>query len=233
MNGHIDRFGEGYFERGEGSGYVNYSWRPDLIWPRVQAIIRATEIQPPDKILDFGCAKGFYVRCLRREGFLAFGIDVSSYALSHAPEDVRPFLYLRSEKGLSSFGDREFDLTIAKDVLEHLTVNELEETVKGLFRVSKKLIVTVPICDTNRRYINNGDELDVSHSIRFTLEEWMDLLGATIYYSALCKSLKAEKSRGTLCTIIDTWGGWAVRRKYAPGAAMERVGQAFLCPTLL
>jgi hypothetical protein len=203
MNEPIDRFGEGYFERGEGSGYVNYSWRPHLIWPRVQAIIHTTAIQPPNKILDFGCAKGFYVRCLRREGYQAFGIDVSTYALSHAPEDARPFLSLTSERGLSSFGDREFDLTIAKDVLEHLTVNELRETVEGLCRISKKLIVTVPICGANRRYINEGDELDVTHSIRLTLKEWMDLLGATIYNSALCVNLKAEKSRGTLCTIID------------------------------
>jgi SAM-dependent methyltransferase len=203
MNGHLDRFGEGYFEKGEGSGYVNYSWQPDLIWPRVQAIIQAAAIQPQNRILDFGCAKGFYVRCLRREGFQAFGIDVSSYALSHAPEDVRPFLSLRSEQGLSSFGDREFDLTIAKDVLEHLAVNELQETVEGLCRISKKLIVTVPICGANRRYINANDELDVTHTIRFTLQEWMDLLGAAICNSALCVNLKAEKARGTLCTIID------------------------------
>ena len=207
MNGHNDRFGEGYFERGDGSGYVNYSWRPELIRPRVQAIIRAADIQPADKILDFGCAKGFYVRCLRREGFQAFGIDASSYALSHAPEDVRPFLDLRPEKDLSSFGDKEFDLTIAKDVLEHLAVNELEETVARLRRISKKLIVTVPICGANRRYINDHDELDVTHSIRFTLKEWMDVLGATVYDSALCKNLKAEKSAGTLCTIVGTWGG--------------------------
>jgi SAM-dependent methyltransferase len=206
MNRHIDRFGEGYFERGEGSGYVNYSWRPDLIWPRVQAIIQATAVQPPNKILDFGCAKGFYVRCLRREGFEAFGFDVSPYALSHAPEDVRPFLSLRSEKGLSVFNDKEFDLTIAKDVLEHLPADELEETIQGLCRISRKLIVTVPICGADRRYIDEGDELDVTHSIRFMLKEWMDLLGATAFDSALCKNLKAEKSRGTLCTIFDTWG---------------------------
>ncbi len=204
MNGQTDRFGEGYFERGEGSGYVNYSWRPDLIWPRVQAIIRAAEIQPADKILDFGCAKGFYVRCLRREGVQAFGMDVSSYALSQAPEDVRPFLALRPEKDLSSFSDREFDLIIAKDVLEHLAVSELQETVKGLCRISKRLLVTVPICGANRKYINEGDERDATHRIRFTPNEWMDLLGAAVCCSALSVDLKAEKSKGTLCTIIDT-----------------------------
>ncbi len=203
MNGHIDRFGEGYFERGEGSGYVNYSWRPDLVWPRVLAITHAAEIQPTDKILDFGCAKGFYVRCLRREGFQAFGIDISSYALAHAPEDVRPFLSLASERGLSSFGDKEFDLTIAKDVLEHLAVDELQITVEILCRISKRLMVTVPICGINRKYLNESDELDVTHRVRFNVAEWMNLLGAAVCCSALCVDLKAEKSRGTLCTIID------------------------------
>ncbi len=203
MNGHIDRFGEGYFERGEGSGYVNYSWQPDLIWPRVQAIIQATAIRPPNKILDFGCAKGFYVRCLRREGFQAFGIDVSNYALSRSPEDIRPFLSLASAGSLSSFSDKEFDLTIAKDVLEHLAVDELQVTVEGLCRISKRLMVTVPICGINRRYLNESDELDVTHRIRFTVAEWMNLLGAAVCCSALCVDLKAEKSRGTLCTIID------------------------------
>lgn len=27
------RYSEGYFERGEGSCYVNYSWKPELITP--------------------------------------------------------------------------------------------------------------------------------------------------------------------------------------------------------
>ncbi len=198
------RFGAGYFEAGEGSGYVNYSWRPELIWPRVRAIIHATAIQPPNKILDFGCAKGFYVRCLRREGFHALGIDVSAYALSCAPDDVRPFLSMASARNLSSFGDEEFDLAIAKDVLEHLSLDELPATVAELCRISRRLVVTVPVCGTNRSYLNQSDELDVTHNIRFTPHEWMDMLGAAVCSSTLCVDLKAEKSRGTLCAIIDT-----------------------------
>ena len=145
-------YGEGYFEREEGSAYKNYTWKPDLIGLRLQAIIQTTGISPPDKVLDFGCAKGYYVKWLKQNGFDALGLDISTYAISQAPQDVRRYLRLRYKGDLDDFVDDQFDLTIAKDVLEHLTDYELEETINGLISISKKILVTVPITNSNGNY---------------------------------------------------------------------------------
>ena len=82
--------------------------------------------------------------------------------------------------------------------------NELKKTIQELMRISKKLFVTVPICRPDRRYINRVDETDITHIIRYTKEEWMDILGSKIEYVDLCKKLKGEKAIGTLCTIINS-----------------------------
>ena len=75
-------------------------------------------------------------------------------------------------------------------------------------------MVTVPICGTDRKYINAGDELDVA-DIRFTLNEWMDLLGPAICCSDLCADLKVEKSSEKyLCTIVEPWDDRAIHRKH-------------------
>ena len=58
------KYAEGYFEKGEGSAYVNYSWKPELITPFIKGIINKSGIKRGAKVLDFGCAKGFYVKIL-------------------------------------------------------------------------------------------------------------------------------------------------------------------------
>lgn len=198
-----NKYGAGYFEKGEGSGYKNYSWKPKLIGPRLNIIINTTKVSPPNKILDFGCAKGYYVRWLRQKGFKAIGLDVSSYALAKAFSDTKKYLFSTSKKPLASFKDKEFDLTIAKDVLEHLSEYKLKQTIKKLSRISKKLVVIVPICNPNRKYVNNKDENDVTHNIRYTKKEWLKILNTKIENKVLCKKIKGKLASGTLCAIIN------------------------------
>ena len=52
----------------------------------------ANEIQPKT-VLDAGCAMGFLVEGLRKEGVQALGVDVSEYALSQVHPDIKPFCW--------------------------------------------------------------------------------------------------------------------------------------------
>jgi SAM-dependent methyltransferase len=196
-------YAEGYFERGEGSGYVNYSWKPELITPFIKGIINRSGIERGAKVLDFGCAKGFYVKLLLRMGYDPIGIDISEYALAQSPEDIRERLFLLKECPLELFEPNHFDLTIAKDVLEHIPEFALDYLVNQLKRVSKKLFVIVPVCNENRNYINDGDERDLTHQIRYTLKEWMKLLDNCVLEHELCEKIKRDKSKGTLCCIVS------------------------------
>lgn len=197
-----DQYDEGYFETGLRSNYFGYRWRPDLVGPRLIAIIEAAAIAPPAPVLDFGCAKGFYVRWLRLHGFNAIGIDISQYAIAAAPSDVAKWVFMTEERPLGSFSDLAFSLSIAKDVLEHLQdVDAVSRTIAELRRVSKKVFVTVPIARPNRIYANIDDEKDTTHRIRLTLNEWGRLLGVEPNWP-LCKSIKGDNADGTYCTII-------------------------------
>jgi 2-polyprenyl-3-methyl-5-hydroxy-6-metoxy-1,4-benzoquinol methylase len=196
-------YAEGYFERGEGSGYINYSWKPELITPFIKGIIKRSGIKKGAKVLDFGCAKGFYIKILLQMGFDPIGIDISKYALAQSPGDIRERLFLQGEHPLELFEPGYFDLTIAKDVLEHIPEFALDYSVNQLKRISKKIFMTVPFCNENRKYINNGDEIDLTHRIRYTMEEWIKLLGSCIQEDELCRIIKRDKSKGTLCCIVS------------------------------
>ena len=84
-------FDKEYFERGPMTGrslYTNYRWLPELTLPLCHHIVRYCGIQEEDRILDFGCAKGYTVLGLRMLGYEAYGVDVSKYAISEAPKAV-------------------------------------------------------------------------------------------------------------------------------------------------
>jgi predicted TPR repeat methyltransferase len=38
-----------------------------------------------------GCAKGYLVKILREEGMDAWGVEISDYAMSNAPDEVRVY----------------------------------------------------------------------------------------------------------------------------------------------
>jgi glycosyltransferase involved in cell wall biosynthesis/GT2 family glycosyltransferase/SAM-dependent methyltransferase len=72
----------------------------------------------PRRVLDAGCAWGLLVEFLRQHGVDAWGIDISSYAISQVREDMRPFCRVASLT--EPLGDR-FDLITCIEVLEHLS----------------------------------------------------------------------------------------------------------------
>jgi SAM-dependent methyltransferase len=198
------KFNEAYFEWGEGSSYYNYSWKPELITPVVNAILESCKIQKRSKILDFGCAKGFYVKVLSKLGHDSLGVDISEYAILNAPEDIKERLFLLKDFNLELIKPNYFDLIIAKDVLEHLPEFALLYVIQNLKRISKKILITVPVCnEKGTKYINLEDEKDTTHIIRYTREMWQYLLNG-IECSNLCALIKHGKNKGTFCCYIDS-----------------------------
>ena len=52
-------------------------------------IAKDMDLDDNEKVLDFGCAKGFTVKALRLLGYKAYGVDVSEYAISQIAENTR------------------------------------------------------------------------------------------------------------------------------------------------
>jgi len=88
------QFGQEYFDGPREQGYGGY--RYDGRWRAVaQRAIEYFGLRPNDRILDIGCAKGFFVKDLidTLPGIQAYGLDISEYALTHSHPDTKGRLY--------------------------------------------------------------------------------------------------------------------------------------------
>jgi 2-polyprenyl-3-methyl-5-hydroxy-6-metoxy-1,4-benzoquinol methylase len=105
------------------------------------------ELARPESILDVGCGEGV-LTCEwaeRLDGGRIVGIDLDDPKLkSEWDRRTRPNLEFRAEEATSlSFGDDEFDMATAIEVLEH--VPEPEATLAEMARVARRhLLVSVP-----------------------------------------------------------------------------------------
>jgi SAM-dependent methyltransferase len=158
-----------YYERGVLSGkslYENYRWMPELTIPLAHHFIELLNIKKTDRVLDFGCAKGYLVKSLCLLGIDAYGYDVSSYALSTAPAEIRDRL-----SNEFNTPDR-YAYIIAKDVLEHVAEEELTSLLEKFYISGKNLCVVVPLSDDGVEYNIKANERDLTHVIRKPLDWW-------------------------------------------------------------
>lgn len=177
-----DVFSYDYFEEGPKSKlscYENYRWLPEKTLTAVMAYIDYLSIPRGATVLDFGCAKGFYVKALRLLAREAWGCDVSKYALAASDSDSKHFLKECGPDENPIPFNKEFDYVISKDVLEHLEVSQVEyflEAAKACKPI--KLFIVVPLA-SNGKYVIPDDELDVTHKIRLDKQGWVELLTST------------------------------------------------------
>ena len=166
------QYNEDYFEHGVQtgkSGYQDYRWLPEMTIKFVHKISKELGLREGDKVLDYGCAKGFMVKALRILDICAFGCDISRYSIYNADKEVA--LYVKLMSGCNIPFDESFRQIIAKDVFEHLTQEQLEITLKECKRVSDRLFVIVPLGD-GEKFIIPEYENDVTHILRKPREWW-------------------------------------------------------------
>lgn len=116
---------------------------------RAEFIFKVIEREKPEKILDVGCGRGFYIKSAALYGFIReiHGIDKNERYLAQAKEgvlDKRINLQTGSAYGLP-YKANYFDLVICSEVLEHLTYDA--RALREILRVLSPggtLIVSVP-----------------------------------------------------------------------------------------
>jgi GT2 family glycosyltransferase len=119
-------YGDAYYTAYRGGPYErSATWLAQFakVADRIAADIR------PRTALDAGCAKGLLVEQLRERGVDAEGIDISDFAVSSAPEEVRA--HLRVGSIAEPFGHR-YDLIVSTEVLEHLEPDDCERAVANI-----------------------------------------------------------------------------------------------------
>lgn len=89
-------------------------------------IVRALR---PRTAFDAGCAMGMLVESLWDRGVEAYGLDISSYAISQVRRDIQP--YCREGSLFEPIG-RCYDLVVCIEVLEHLSPDQTETVIANL-----------------------------------------------------------------------------------------------------
>src|SRR5215472_5201790 len=83
----------------------------------------------PKKVFDAGCAKGLLVEALWALGIDAWGVDISSYAISQVRQDVKPYCRVAS---LTEPIAGSYDLITCIEVLEHMTADRARIAIRNM-----------------------------------------------------------------------------------------------------
>ncbi|WP_341894851.1 class I SAM-dependent methyltransferase [Ferrovibrio terrae] len=161
-------YDEDYYERGVvvgKSGYMNYSWMPELTIRMAHFMITTLDIKSTDRVLDYGCAKGYLVRALRLLGVNAEGVDVSRYAIDNVDGAVKAHCRLIADSADAQLFKGQYDLMIAKDVFEHILEDDLRTLLKHAHPNCKRMFVAVPLAadDHCNSFIVPEYNKDITH----------------------------------------------------------------------
>jgi SAM-dependent methyltransferase len=131
------RFGREYFDGDRGQGYGGYHY--DGRWiPIAEGMRDFYGLKAGNRILDVGCAKGFLLHGFRLvvPGILVAGLDISSYAIEHAVDDVRPFCAVGTADALP-YPDEAFDLVVSINTVHNLERDRCRAALHEIERVSR------------------------------------------------------------------------------------------------
>lgn len=169
-----NKYDEDYFENGIVTGkscYVNYRWLPELTIKMAHKLIQHIDLKQGDRVLDFGCAKGYLVKALRILDIEAYGCDISEYAINNVDQGVVKYCYLNKQN--FSLSEQTFDWIISKDVLEHLEEKSINEFLSLAKHKTDKMFHVVPLGDKNDNFIIPAYNYDNTHIQKKTINWWI------------------------------------------------------------
>lgn len=95
------------------------------------------DVFEPQRVLDLGCGPGFLMQFLHELGVDVHGIDYAEASLDLAPPEMRDRITIGSITE-PHVEPQSADLVICREVLEHMTVLEVRQTVAQICRASSR-----------------------------------------------------------------------------------------------
>ena len=124
----------------DGSRDINYGgYKYDGRWePIAKKIIEYYKLKPNSKILDVGCGKGFILYEFKKLllNCEVKGLDISSYAIKNAKNEVKKDLIVGNANNLP-FEKDYFDLVISLNTLHNLYCYDMKKALSEIERVGK------------------------------------------------------------------------------------------------
>jgi SAM-dependent methyltransferase len=143
-------YGFDYWDGDRRYGYGGYKYIPGYWKPLAEQLIKKYGLTEESRVLDVGCGKAHLLHELKLllPSMHVRGVDPSAYALSNAPEAIRPYLregraqdWKGYEQSVSVFGHYEeypFDLVLCMGALHNLKNWERRNALRWIERVGKQ-----------------------------------------------------------------------------------------------
>lgn len=176
------QFDKAFFDGDRRHGYGGFNYSARFWQPVVPTMQQHFGLQAGSSLLDVGCGKGFMLHDFAEliPGIVVKGVDISTYAIEHAIEDMRPHVRVADAKHLP-FPDKSFDVVISINSVHNLAREECGKALQEIERVARKgSFITV---DAYR----NDQEKERMHAWNLTgltimhVEKWKAFFGEVGY----------------------------------------------------
>jgi SAM-dependent methyltransferase len=133
------RFDRDFFDGDRRHGYGGFNYHPRFWQPVVPTLREHFGLDGKSSLLDVGCGKGFMLHDLAAmvPGLALKGIDISSYAIDRAIEDMKPHVQVADARALP-FAEKSFDVVIAINTIHNLEREACGQALREIGRVARR-----------------------------------------------------------------------------------------------
>jgi SAM-dependent methyltransferase len=138
------KWGFDYWDGDRSINYGGYQYIDGYWTPLANRLINHYGLNEDSNILDVGCGKGYLLLEIKKiiPGIRVAGLDISDYAIRHAPPEIFAYLVQGSAINLP-WPDQNFDLVMSINTLHNLYNFELEMALMELSRIARDQYVVV------------------------------------------------------------------------------------------
>ena len=166
-------------------GYDDYFSDSENIMKTAMRRLKVIEkIISPGRLLDVGCAYGFFLEAAKRRGWQAWGVELAKTPAAYA-RDILGFKVLCQDIESVNLGGEKFDAVTLWDVIEHLAdPRKVVEKLRSLIDDHGLLILTTPDIE--------------SLPARITRNRWIGFKSPDehLWYFSRCTIIKLLESAG-------------------------------------
>jgi len=132
------QFGQEFFDGDRKHGYGGFSYNSRFWQPVIPDLQKQYQLSANSKVLDVGCAKGFFLYDLSTviPNIEVKGVDISNYAIEHGKKEVINKMQVACATSLP-FEDNSFDLVMSINTVHNLDRDNCALALQEIMRVSK------------------------------------------------------------------------------------------------